>query len=220
MASPTGAPDNSNGSNNNNRNNTNNNGNNNTLDAFMGTNVYLYGFLSTLILIFLVSVAVAYKGYRTRALLRQRIDEALAAGVFIPGVSSDGSPAGRRHRDAAEKPVLSEVWLRRRQAANVSKWDQLQVRPTPNFTRSSVVADLWIIILMWWLAPQSPTCPSNLDHQRTTHTANAGRMGGTTPISTWSSLTHLPQPPASSHSLSSIPTTSTVQRQPPQDGGW
>ena len=119
--------------NNNNNNNTNNNGNSNTLDTFMGTNVYLYGFLSTLILIFLVSVAVAYKGYRTRALLRQRIDEALAAGVFIPGVSSDDGPGGRRRRgDGAEKPILSEVWLRRRPAANLGKWVQLQVCPTPN----------------------------------------------------------------------------------------
>jgi len=100
----------------------------------MGTNVYLYGFLSTLILIFLVSVAVAYKGYRTRALLRQRIDEALAAGVFIPGLSPDDGSGGRRRRDAAEKPVLSEVWLRRRRRVNIGEWDQLQVRPTPSLT--------------------------------------------------------------------------------------
>lgn len=143
MSTPTPAAtdstnNNNNNPNRNNTNNTNNNGNNsNTLDTFMGTNVYLYGFLSTLILIFLVSVAVAYKGYRTRALLRQRIDEALAAGVFIPGVSSDDGPGGRRRRgDAAEKPVLSEVWLRRRQrpAANLGKWVQLQVCPTRNPT--------------------------------------------------------------------------------------
>lgn len=103
----------------------------------MGTNVYLYGFLSTLILIFLVSVAVAYKGYRTRILLRQRIDEALAAGVFIPGLSPDDGTGTRRRREAGEKPVISEVWIHRNRNrdrglgtdvnANVDKWDQLQV---------------------------------------------------------------------------------------------
>ena len=101
----------------------------------MGTNVYLYGFLSTLILIFLVSVAVAYKGYRTRILLRQRIDEALAAGVFIPGLSPDDGTSTRRRREAGEKPVISEVWIHRDRDrglgtnanANVDKWDQLQV---------------------------------------------------------------------------------------------
>ena len=99
----------------------------------MGTNVYLYGFLSTLILIFLVSVAVAYKGYRTRILLRQRIDEALAAGVFIPGLSPDDGTGTRRRRETGEKPVISEVWIHRHRSqgtnanANVDKWDQLQV---------------------------------------------------------------------------------------------
>ena len=100
----------------------------------MGTNVYLYGFLSTLILIFFVSVAVAYKGYRTRILLRQRIDEALAAGVFIPGVSPDDSTSARRRREAGETPIMSEVWIHRNRNwgtnANVDKWDQLQVRYT------------------------------------------------------------------------------------------
>ena len=110
----------------------------------MGTNVYLYGFLSTLILIFLVSVAVAYKGYRTRILLRRRIDEALAAGVFIPGISPDDGTSTRRRREAGEKPLMSEVWLHRAQGtnSNVDEWDQLQVHDICTPSVVSTVANL------------------------------------------------------------------------------
>jgi hypothetical protein len=113
----------------------------------MGTNVYLYGFLSTLILIFLVSVAVAYKGYRTRILLRQRIDEALAAGVFIPGISPDDGTSTRRRREA-EKPVMSEVWLHRAQDvnANVDKWDQLQVHDIYMYSQPLLISTIFLPI--------------------------------------------------------------------------
>jgi hypothetical protein len=190
---PTGGPGNNNGT-------SSNNNNNNTLDNFMGTNVYLYGFLSTLILIFLVSVAVAYKGYRTRALLRQRIDQALAAGVFIPGVSSDDGPGTRRRRDAGERPVMSEVWLHR--GTNIDKWVQLQV------------LDIYLhsnhYLLILYIATQPPTRSSTIHQQRTNHPANPRRMGCSASISTQSPLLLLPQPTTSFHSRYSSSTTPTA----------
>ncbi|CAG8642135.1 7288_t:CDS:2, partial [Acaulospora colombiana] len=82
-----------------------------------GPSVYLYGFLATLVLIFLVSVAVAWRGYYTRRILRARIDEAIARGLYVPGYSDDGTPLSfaadsrRRGGPLPPKPIIWDAFL-------------------------------------------------------------------------------------------------------------
>ncbi|KAF8590604.1 hypothetical protein K439DRAFT_1611981 [Ramaria rubella] len=63
-------------------------------------------FLATLLLLLAVSCAIVIR-------FRRRIEEALAAGVLIPGALEDGlGGTGRgRRRDFGEKPKLWEVWV-------------------------------------------------------------------------------------------------------------
>ncbi|KAG8839687.1 hypothetical protein FRB91_006834, partial [Serendipita sp. 411] len=81
-----------------------------------GPSMYLYGFLATLALIFLVSIIVAWRGYYTRRILRRRIEEAIARGVHIPGYT-DAATLGRNGRGGeggaalGPRPVLWETWI-------------------------------------------------------------------------------------------------------------
>ncbi|CCA66457.1 hypothetical protein PIIN_00143 [Serendipita indica DSM 11827] len=95
-----------------------------------GPNIYLYGFLATLVLIFLVSIAVAWKGYRTRRLLRARIEEAIARGVYIPGYG-DPVERQRQRRPVGPKPIMWEEWIEKDSHTDVPRektvWD---IKPT------------------------------------------------------------------------------------------
>jgi hypothetical protein len=84
-----------------------------------------------------------YRSFILRRRFRRRIEEALAAGVLIPGALEDGMGRGRR-RDFGEKPKLWEVWVDEHgQVHNDShagiseadnfgkgegKWEEIQVR--------------------------------------------------------------------------------------------
>jgi len=75
--------------------------------------LYLFTFLATLLLLLAVSCAIVIRSFILRRRFRRRIEEAIAAGVLIPGSLDDG-PAGamgRRRRDFGEKPKLWEVWV-------------------------------------------------------------------------------------------------------------
>lgn len=101
-----------------------------------GPSVYLYGFLATLVLIFLVSICVAWRGYRARRLLRARIDEAISRGVYIPGYTGDDYPTygrGVRARlPMLPQPTVYEDWIDIKSEGGTDKkvvpgWD---IKPT------------------------------------------------------------------------------------------
>lgn len=85
------------------------------------------------------------RSFILRRRFRRRLEEALAAGVFIPGGLEEGGGLGRgRRRDFGEKPKLWEVWVGEHgQVDNGShepgseadklgkgegKWEEIQVR--------------------------------------------------------------------------------------------
>ncbi|KAF8495607.1 hypothetical protein JB92DRAFT_3099808 [Gautieria morchelliformis] len=81
--------------------------------APQSSSLYLFTFLATLLLLLAVSCAIVIRSFILRRRFRRRIEEALAAGVIIPGGLEDG-PGGMgrgRRRDFGEKPKLWEVWV-------------------------------------------------------------------------------------------------------------
>lgn len=55
-----------------------------------------------------------YRSFILRRRFRRRIEEAIAAGVLIPGSLDDATIGGMgrsRRRDFGEKPKLWEVWI-------------------------------------------------------------------------------------------------------------
>lgn len=95
-----------------------------------GPSVYLYGFLATLVLIFLVSIGVAWRGYHTRRLLRARIDEAIARGVLMPGYDSSNPhlplfQSGRRGNRGPlpPRPIMYEGWIGSNASEVEKDWD-------------------------------------------------------------------------------------------------
>ncbi|KAG8811886.1 hypothetical protein FRC17_002299 [Serendipita sp. 399] len=93
-----------------------------------GPSMYLYGFLATLVLILGVSVIVGWRGYYTRRMLRRRIDEAIARGVYIPGYSDgnnlDPDGMGRRGGpgDGAvgPRPIIWETWIQTKEKGDMN----------------------------------------------------------------------------------------------------
>lgn len=76
--------------------------------------LYLFTFLATLLLLLAVSCAIVVRSFILRRRFRRRIEEAIAAGVLIPGALDDPSLGGTgrsRRRDFGEKPKLWEVWM-------------------------------------------------------------------------------------------------------------
>lgn len=78
------------------------------------SSLYLFTFLATLLLLLAVSCAIVIRSFILRRRFRRRIEEAIAAGVLIPGALDDGPGGGMgrgRRRDFGEKPKLWEVWV-------------------------------------------------------------------------------------------------------------
>ncbi|KAF8522289.1 hypothetical protein BU17DRAFT_87378 [Hysterangium stoloniferum] len=78
------------------------------------SSLYLFTFLATLLLLLAVSCAIVIRSFILRRRFRRRIEEAIAAGVLMPGSLDDGLGGGmgrNRRRDFGEKPKLWEVWV-------------------------------------------------------------------------------------------------------------
>ncbi|GJJ12136.1 hypothetical protein Clacol_006377 [Clathrus columnatus] len=76
--------------------------------------LYLFTFLATLLLLLAVSCAIVIRSFILRRRFRRRIEEAIAAGVLIPGTLDDTALGGMgrsRRRDFGEKPKMWEVWI-------------------------------------------------------------------------------------------------------------
>ncbi|KIJ44079.1 hypothetical protein M422DRAFT_30607 [Sphaerobolus stellatus SS14] len=74
------------------------------------SSLYLFTFLATLLLLLAVSCAIVVRSFILRRRFRRRIEEAIAAGVLVPGSLDEGG-VGRRRRDFGEKPKLWDVWV-------------------------------------------------------------------------------------------------------------
>jgi hypothetical protein len=94
-----------------------------------------FTFLATLFLLLFVSSAIILRSFILRRRFRQRIEEAILAGVIVP------NPTGRvsRRRALGEKPKLWETYVF---PADNDRWDSIVVRPFPLSLDDTNNADL------------------------------------------------------------------------------
>ncbi|CUA66719.1 hypothetical protein RSOLAG22IIIB_00166 [Rhizoctonia solani] len=93
-----------------------NNGNNNfNSGGGVNSTLYLFTFLTTLLLLLAVSCGIVIRSFVLRRRFHRRVEEAIAAGVLLPGQGDAGMGAGGRlgafRRPIGEKPKLWEVWI-------------------------------------------------------------------------------------------------------------
>ncbi|KAH7339740.1 hypothetical protein B0J17DRAFT_656586 [Rhizoctonia solani] len=111
IASPTNT---ANGGNNG---NNGNNGNGNGFNSGGGVNstLYLFTFLTTLLLLLAVSCGIVIRSFVLRRRFHRRVEEAIAAGVLLPGQGDmgmgPGGHIGAFRRPIGEKPKMWEVWI-------------------------------------------------------------------------------------------------------------
>lgn len=93
-----------------------------TISALNSTCTARFTFLATLFLLLFVSSAIILRSFILRRRFRQRIEEAILAGVMVPN-----QPGGRvsRRRALGEKPKL---WETRVFPADDDGWDSIVVR--------------------------------------------------------------------------------------------
>ncbi|CAE6416469.1 unnamed protein product [Rhizoctonia solani] len=96
--------------------NNGNNGNNNfNSGGGVNSTLYLFTFLTTLLLLLAVSCGIVIRSFVLRRRFHRRVEEAIAAGVLLPGQGDAGMGAGGRlgafRRPIGEKPKLWEVWI-------------------------------------------------------------------------------------------------------------
>jgi len=71
-----------------------------------GSELYLFTFLTTLLLLLGVSVAIIIRSLILRRRFRRRVQEAIANGVLIPGLMTEPT-----NREIGEKPKMWNVWI-------------------------------------------------------------------------------------------------------------
>ncbi|CAE6438376.1 hypothetical protein ACGC1H_006995 [Rhizoctonia solani] len=93
-----------------------NNGNNG-INGGGGVNstLYLFTFLTTLLLLLAVSCGIVIRSFVLRRRFHRRVEEAIAAGVLLPGQGDGGmGPRGQFgafRRSIGEKPTMWEIWI-------------------------------------------------------------------------------------------------------------
>ncbi|KZT60116.1 hypothetical protein CALCODRAFT_150477 [Calocera cornea HHB12733] len=99
--------------------------------GFASGSLYLFTFLTTLLLLLTVSFGIVLRSFVLRRRFRRRVEAAIAAGVLLPGSLN----AGRGDRRLQEKPKLWEVWMDEEKAAkgtDGAAWDDIMVRTPPS----------------------------------------------------------------------------------------
>ncbi|KZS87651.1 hypothetical protein SISNIDRAFT_553086 [Sistotremastrum niveocremeum HHB9708] len=71
-----------------------------------GSELYLFTFLTTLLLLLGVSCAIIVRSLVLRRRFRRRVQEAIANGIYVPGMMG-----GSHRRDIGEKPTMWEAWI-------------------------------------------------------------------------------------------------------------
>ncbi|KDN49772.1 hypothetical protein RSAG8_01837, partial [Rhizoctonia solani AG-8 WAC10335] len=97
--------------------NNGSNGNNGLNGGGGGVNstLYLFTFLTTLLLLLAVSCGIVIRSFVLRRRFHRRVEEAIAAGVLLPGEGDMGMRPGGRigafRRPIGEKPKMWEIWI-------------------------------------------------------------------------------------------------------------
>ncbi|KAF8608559.1 hypothetical protein BDV93DRAFT_518648 [Ceratobasidium sp. AG-I] len=117
-------------------NNGNNGGYQSGGSGGVNSTLYLFTFLTTLLLLLAVSCGIVIRSFVLRRRFHRRVEEAIAAGVLLPSQTGDigMGPGGtisvfRRH--IGEKPKMWEVWIDERSpsdnhAMTASEWSKIQ----------------------------------------------------------------------------------------------
>ncbi|CAE6511226.1 unnamed protein product [Rhizoctonia solani] len=97
-------------------NNGGNNGNNNfNSGGGVNSTLYLFTFLTTLLLLLAVSCGIVIRSFVLRRRFHRRVEEAIAAGVLLPGQGDigmgPGGGIGALRRPIGEKPKMWQVWI-------------------------------------------------------------------------------------------------------------
>ncbi|KAI9443200.1 hypothetical protein H4582DRAFT_1169189 [Lactarius indigo] len=99
------------------------------------SSLYLFTFLATLFLLLFVSSAIILRSFILRRRFRQRIEEAILAGVIVPNQTGRVS----RRRPLGEKPKL---WETRVFPADDDRWDSIvPVSAVPQASETKVKED-------------------------------------------------------------------------------
>ncbi|CAE6400956.1 unnamed protein product [Rhizoctonia solani] len=119
----------------NNGNNGNGNGNGFNSGGGVNSTLYLFTFLTTLLLLLAVSCGIVIRSFVLRRRFHRRVEEAIAAGVLLPGQGDvgmgPGGHIGTFRRPIGEKPKMWEVWINPSSASDKytsasSEWSNVQ----------------------------------------------------------------------------------------------
>ncbi|CEL60780.1 hypothetical protein RSOLAG1IB_04019 [Rhizoctonia solani AG-1 IB] len=81
----------------------------------VNSTLYLFTFLTTLLLLLAVSCGIVIRSFILRRRFHRRVEEAIAAGVLLPGQGDagmgPGGNVGAFRRPIGEKPKMWEVWI-------------------------------------------------------------------------------------------------------------
>ncbi|CAE6416900.1 unnamed protein product [Rhizoctonia solani] len=81
----------------------------------VNSTLYLFTFLTTLLLLLAVSCGIVIRSFILRRRFHRRVEEAIAAGVLLPGQGDvgmgPGGNIGAFRRSIGEKPKMWEVWI-------------------------------------------------------------------------------------------------------------
>ncbi|QRV79192.1 hypothetical protein RhiJN_07207 [Ceratobasidium sp. AG-Ba] len=113
--------------------NGNNNGGGGT--GSVNSTLYLFTFLTTLLLLLAVSCGIVIRSFVLRRRFHRRVEEAIAAGVLLPSQTGDiamgpGGSINVYRRNIGEKPKMWEAWIDERTVGHhpslASDWTKVQ----------------------------------------------------------------------------------------------
>lgn len=102
----------------------------------MNSTLYLFTFLTTLLLLLAVSCGIVIRSFILRRRFHRRVEEAIAAGVLLPSQTGDigmgpGGTINVFRRPLGEKPKMWEVWIDEPSSGDnhapiASEWSDIQ----------------------------------------------------------------------------------------------
>jgi len=102
----------------------------------VNSTLYLFTFLTTLLLLLAVSCGIVIRSFVLRRRFHRRVEEAIAAGVLLPSQTGDiamgpGGTISVYRRPIGEKPKMWEVWIDEGSSNNhhsslASEWTKVQ----------------------------------------------------------------------------------------------
>ncbi|KAG9127259.1 hypothetical protein FRC07_015117 [Ceratobasidium sp. 392] len=112
-----------------------NGGNGGGTTGSVNSTLYLFTFLTTLLLLLAVSCGIVIRSFVLRRRFHRRVEEAIAAGVLLPSQTGDiamgpGGTINVYRRPVGEKPKMWEVWIDERTGGHhpslAADWTKVQ----------------------------------------------------------------------------------------------